>query len=46
MKLTSKLQCHDNSFNLLAALFFAFVLNALFLLRAWEIIPIKLPLAK
>lgn len=39
MKLTSKLQCHDNSFNLLAALFFTFVLNALFLLRAWEIIP-------
>jgi lipid A ethanolaminephosphotransferase len=39
MKLTSKLQCHDNSFNLLAALFFAFVFNALFLLRAWEIIP-------
>lgn len=39
MKLTPKLQCHDNSFNLLAALFFAFVLNALFLLRAWEIIP-------
>lgn len=39
MKLTSKLQCHENSFNLLAALFFAFVLNALFLLRAWEIIP-------
>ncbi|KAA8669358.1 phosphoethanolamine transferase EptA [Pantoea dispersa] len=39
MKLTSKLQCHDNSFNLLAALFFVFVLNALFLLRAWEIIP-------
>ncbi|MDI6956915.1 phosphoethanolamine transferase EptA [Pantoea sp. Pa-EAmG] len=39
MKLISKLQCHDNSFNLLAALFFAFVLNALFLLRAWEIIP-------
>ncbi len=39
MKLISKLQCHDNSFNLLAALFFAFVLNALFLLHAWEIIP-------
>ncbi|PPC73569.1 phosphoethanolamine transferase EptA [Pantoea sp. ICBG 985] len=39
MKPISKLQCHDNSFNLLAALFFAFVLNALFLLRAWEIIP-------
>ncbi|MBK4785930.1 MAG: phosphoethanolamine transferase EptA [Pantoea sp. Pent] len=39
MKPTSKLQCHDNSFNLLAALFFAVVLNALFLLRAWEIIP-------
>ncbi|MBU6517216.1 phosphoethanolamine transferase EptA [Pantoea sp. B270] len=39
MKLISKLQCHDNSFNLLAALFFAVVLNALFLLRAWEIIP-------
>lgn len=39
MKLISKLQCQENSFNLLAALFFAFVLNALFLLRAWEIIP-------
>ncbi|MCT6591528.1 phosphoethanolamine transferase EptA [Pantoea dispersa] len=39
MKLISKLQCHDSGFNLLAALFFAFVLNALFLLRAWEIIP-------
>lgn len=39
MKLISKLQCHDNSFNLLAALFFSIVLNALFLLRAWEIIP-------
>ena len=39
MKFTSKLQCHDSGFNLLAALFFAVVLNALFLLRAWEIIP-------
>lgn len=39
MKLISKLQCHENSFNLLAALFFALVLNALFLMRAWEIIP-------
>ncbi len=39
MKLISKLQCHENSFNLLAALFFAFIFNALFLLRAWEIIP-------
>ncbi|MEB5971110.1 phosphoethanolamine transferase EptA [Pantoea dispersa] len=39
MKFTSKLQCHDSGFNLLAALFFTVVLNALFLLRAWEIIP-------
>lgn len=39
MKFTFKLQCHDSGFNLLAALFFTVVLNALFLLRAWEIIP-------
>ncbi|HAU5564886.1 TPA: phosphoethanolamine transferase EptA [Serratia fonticola] len=39
MKFPNKLQCHTSSFNLIAALFFTFVLNALFLLRAWEIIP-------
>ncbi|WP_182058859.1 phosphoethanolamine transferase domain-containing protein, partial [Pantoea sp. ME81] len=39
MKFPNKLQCHANSFNLIAALFFTLVLNALFLLRAWEIIP-------
>lgn len=39
MIFTNKLQCHASSFNLIAALFFTLVLNALFLLRAWEIIP-------
>ena len=39
MKFPNKLQCHASSFNLIAALFFTLVLNALFLLRAWEIIP-------
>ncbi|MBK0090678.1 phosphoethanolamine transferase EptA [Erwinia sp. S59] len=39
MKFPNKLQCHTSSFNLIGALFFTFVLNALFLLRAWEIIP-------
>jgi len=32
-------QCGTNGFNLIAALFFALVMNALFLLRAWEMIP-------
>ncbi|ALV92501.1 MULTISPECIES: phosphoethanolamine transferase EptA [Pantoea] len=39
MKFPNKPQCHASRFNLIAALFFTFVLNALFLLRAWEIIP-------
>ena len=39
MKLPLRLQCHTSSFNLIAALFFTLILNALFLLRAWEIIP-------
>ena len=39
MKFPIKPQCDASRFNLLAALFFTFVLNALFLLRAWEIIP-------
>ena len=39
MKLPIRLQCHTSSFNLIAALFFTLILNALFLLRAWEIIP-------
>ena len=34
-----KLQCHENSFNLAVSLFFALVLNGLFLFRAWERIP-------
>lgn len=38
MKVAIRLQCHANLFNLLAALFFTFVLNGLFLFRAWEII--------
>lgn len=39
MKAISKLQCHSGRFNFFAALFFAVVLNALFLLHAWEMIP-------
>ncbi len=39
MKLPIRLQCHTSSFNLIAALFFTLILNVLFLLRAWEIIP-------
>ena len=34
-----KLQCHENTFNLAVSLFFALVLNGLFLFRAWERIP-------
>ncbi len=39
MRFPAALQCRTSAFNLLAALFFTFVLNALFLLRAWEMIP-------
>lgn len=39
MRFPIALQCRTSGFNLIAALFFALVLNALFLLRAWEIIP-------
>ncbi|WP_380180540.1 phosphoethanolamine transferase EptA [Kalamiella sp. sgz302252] len=38
MKLTA-LRCNEIAFNFYAALFFTVVLNAVFLLRAWEIIP-------
>lgn len=39
MRFPITFQCGTNGFNLIAALFFALVLNALFLLRAWEMIP-------
>ncbi|WP_343554494.1 phosphoethanolamine transferase EptA [Pantoea sp.] len=39
MNVPITLQCRTSGFNLIAALFFTFVLNAIFLLRAWEIIP-------
>ncbi|WLS80662.1 phosphoethanolamine transferase EptA [Erwinia pyri] len=39
MKRLLKLRCNENAFNLYIALFFTFILNALFLLRAWETIP-------
>lgn len=39
MRFPTTLQCGTSGFNLIAALFFALVLNALFLLRAWEMIP-------
>ncbi len=35
----NKLRCNENTFNLFAALFFTFILNAVFLSRAWETIP-------
>lgn len=38
MKLTA-LRCNEIAFNFYAALFFTFVLNAVFLFHAWEIIP-------
>ena len=34
-----KLRCHETTFNLVVSLFFALVLNGLFLFRAWERIP-------
>ncbi len=39
MRFPITFQCGTNGFNLIAALFFALVPNALFLLRAWEMIP-------
>lgn len=39
MKFPNKLQCHSGWFNFSAAFFFGVVLNGLFLLRAWQIIP-------
>lgn len=34
-----KLRCHESTFNLAISLYFALVLNGLFLFRAWERIP-------
>ncbi len=39
MKYLTALRCRPSVFNLVAALYFTLVLNALFLLRAWEMIP-------
>ncbi|BCQ34785.1 phosphoethanolamine transferase EptA [Erwinia rhapontici] len=39
MKRLNKLRCNEITFNVCAALFFALILNSIFLLRAWEIIP-------
>ncbi|WNN46289.1 phosphoethanolamine transferase EptA [Winslowiella toletana] len=39
MKILNKLRCNEYAFNLLAALWFALILNGLFLVRAWESIP-------
>lgn len=39
MKLAQKLHCNEFTFNLLCALFFTLVLNGLFMVRVWEIIP-------
>lgn len=39
MKVLSKLQCNENGFTLYLALFFTFILNAVFLGRTWETIP-------
>lgn len=39
MKFLNKLRCNEIAFNIYAALFFALILNAIFLLRAWETIP-------
>ena len=37
--LLNKLRCHESTFNLAVSLFFALVLNGLFVFRAWERIP-------
>lgn len=39
MNLLSKLHCNESAFNVLMALFFTFILNAIFLFHAWETIP-------
>lgn len=39
MKPLIKLRCNEITFNVCAALFFALILNSIFLLRAWESIP-------
>lgn len=39
MKPVIKLRCNEPAFNVFAALFFTFILNAVFLMRAWETIP-------
>ena len=39
MNLLSKLHCNENVFNFSMALFFTFILNAIFLFHAWETIP-------
>lgn len=36
MKAPLKLRCNETSFNIYAALFFTFIINALFLTRAWR----------
>ena len=43
MRFPNTFQCSSSGFNLIAALFFALILNALFLLRAWEMIPYDHP---
>ncbi|MDU6433106.1 MAG: phosphoethanolamine transferase EptA [Pantoea sp.] len=39
LMLLNKLRCHESTFNLAVSLFFALVLNGLFVFRAWERIP-------
>lgn len=39
MKLLNKLRCNETTFNVYAALFFTLILNGIFLLRAWQVIP-------
>ena len=38
MNLLNKLHCNENTFNVLMAFFFTFILNAVFLFHAWETI--------
>lgn len=39
MKRLFKLRCNESAFNACVALFFTFILNAVFLMHAWETIP-------
>lgn len=39
MNFLNKLRCNESAFNVYAALFFTFILNAVFLSRTWETIP-------